>query len=1019
MHLRTRPMRISGIAACLALAAASVLPSRPWAAPRGSSWRLEATVESDRAGLVQVYYDLGGGMSEELSVVRPIEPGAPRLLRFALPGGTIRKLRFDPLDRDCRMTISGVRIVDGFGRTAAAISPGQFEPFFQIESARVSGAELHVVTSPGGMDPQLFIRLAAPLKIPTTPVWAAVGEAFAAALAALFILERAWRSPALRLGERLRALWEGARARPALAVCAAALAGTLAANYPVVFAGRSLVSPNFGVPLLYGQNPWLPGAQSADIGRSNGSDVAAVLWHHLPLSTIERRALLHGELPLWNRFDSTGSPLLGQGQSCVGDPLQLLPVLANGAAWSWDLKLLLAKWAFAFGVGLCAWRSFRSLPAALATAASVSFIGFFVYRINHPAVFSLCYAPWILWCWMGLADSGGARPAVLWLAALVGANWVEMCSGTAKEAYLLLFAMNFTGACVVLACARPARARLGLLLGAAAAGGVFAMLSAPVWYIFLRALGVSFTCYNTPLAYQLQPGMLFGLFDEAFYRPFQESHWVVNPSANVFILLGLLWAGVRWRTVLANRAALGLLAAALAMLALAFGVIPPALVMRVPILGNIQHIDNTVSCALIVACAVLSAAGWAEAWGRLGTSEGRREAVAVLVLLVAVYAAYLGTAQTVMRSGYWQDTWGALVRLPAFIHGYGLSLLAASALLLWALHRGLARGRATEATLVLGLAALGALHWREGQHLATGFPEYVVVPPHRVNLMAPSPAVEAVRSRDGGPFRVVGFGNDMLPGWSIVYGLEGICGPDALVNTYYRDFMDTAGVPRVWDWRYMVEPDPLARVKPVMDVLNVRYYLGYHLDRRPDAALLKPVASEDMDVYESASAWPRAFFTDRVAVYRDLPQFFSWLRSGDGRPFAAIQQSDWAQLAPAPRVPGDIAGRRVVAASDYALGGNTTSFTVEATGPGFIVLTEAYEKDNFHLTVNGERARYLRVNHAFKGIYVGRAGTYRVSYEYYPRGLMMSLELSGAALAILALAVAGALFLPRRPAAPA
>jgi hypothetical protein len=145
-------------------------------------------------------------------------------------------------------------------------------------------------------------------------------------------------------------------------------------------------------------------------------------------------------------------------------------------------------------------------------------------------------------------------------------------------------------------------------------------------------------------------------------------------------------------------------------------------------------------------------------------------------------------------------------------------------------------------------------------------------------------------------------------------------------------------------------------------------------------------------------------------VYQDLPQYCSWLKAGDGRPFAAVERGDWLKLTPAPRVSGDLGTRKVNAATNYRLTGNSTTFTVNATGPGFIVLTEAYEKDNFHLTVNGEREPYFRINHAFKGIYVDRPGTYEVSYSYYPRRLMQSLECCGAGFALLAAGLAVAAF---------
>jgi uncharacterized membrane protein YfhO len=122
-------------------------------------------------------------------------------------------------------------------------------------------------------------------------------------------------------------------------------------------------------------------------------------------------------------------------------------------------------------------------------------------------------------------------------------------------------------------------------------------------------------------------------------------------------------------------------------------------------------------------------------------------------------------------------------------------------------------------------------------------------------------------------------------------------------------------------------------------------------------------------------------------------------------------------LSPAPQVSGDLTARKVVPASDYRLTPNSTSFTVEATGPGFIVLTESYEKGNFQVSVNGRRVPYFRVNHAFKGVYVEAPGTYRVSFSYWPRGLTVALVLSGVGLAVLLAALALAtLGRVRRPA---
>ena len=56
------------------------------------------------------------------------------------------------------------------------------------------------------------------------------------------------------------------------------------------------------------------------------------------------------------------------------------------------------------------------LSAVLVTIAS-AFIGFTTYRLAHPANFSVCYSPWILWAWTRLLDARAGRQEVLALVA--------------------------------------------------------------------------------------------------------------------------------------------------------------------------------------------------------------------------------------------------------------------------------------------------------------------------------------------------------------------------------------------------------------------------------------------------------------------------------------------------------------------------------------------------------------------------------------------------------------------------
>jgi uncharacterized membrane protein YfhO len=96
-------------------------------------------------------------------------------------------------------------------------------------------------------------------------------------------------------------------------------------------------------------------------------------------------------------------------------------------------------------------------------------------------------------------------------------------------------------------------------------------------------------------------------------------------------------------------------------------------------------------------------------------------------------------------------------------------------------------------------------------------------------------------------------------------------------------------------------------------------------------------------------------------------------------------------------------------AGDYKLTTNSTSFSVVATGPGIIVLNEAYERGNFEATVNGESVPYLRINNMFKGVYVDAPGTYQVTFTYWPRDFTLALFLAAGGL-VLASAALAALF---------
>ena len=150
-------MRRTNILACLLLAAASCLPFQPWLDRSPSGCALELRVTSDESGLMRLYYDVGRGFVDADASVQPVFAGKGATVRFALPHGTFRAFRLDPLDRDARMTLAGARVIGPGGRILEAFSAGQFHPNYQIEFMEAKGDSLVMRTTPDARYPRLTL----------------------------------------------------------------------------------------------------------------------------------------------------------------------------------------------------------------------------------------------------------------------------------------------------------------------------------------------------------------------------------------------------------------------------------------------------------------------------------------------------------------------------------------------------------------------------------------------------------------------------------------------------------------------------------------------------------------------------------------------------------------------------------------------------------------------------------------------------------------------------------------------
>lgn len=979
------------------------------AAPKPSFY-FEVSVRSSASGTTQTFYDIGKGVNEPDSARLPLRASqSETVYRFPLPDADYRSIRFDPLDHgNAEIGIKDARIADMAGRTVRAISLSELTVTNGVSRSGIAGDTLWLTLGPADKDSNLTVNLSPPVLLHSSAgLWLFIGRTFLLCFVAFMGASVLWLTFAPAIWIRTRPAWQTVAAwaerqpRTTLLIVAAVSVGI--SCYPIVFFGRSFVSGNI-TSMLYPGPPGLPGYQDVETDDFKNSDFGAMMWQNLPYSFVEGRALTqHGELPLWNRYNSCGTTLLGQGQSMFGDPLHMLVLAAGEASWAWDLKFLLAKILFCWALGLAIHASTQHLPSAALLGFSSAFIGFFAYRFDHPAFFSLCYAPWILLCWIELSRAASIRRSAGWIAGLVLASWAELTSGTVKEAYGLLLSMHGCGMLLFLKSARVNTQKKLLLLAAAAL--IFILLAAPVVLTFWSALKNSYTGYKEhALAWQIQPSMLTGFFDDIFYRAMNPAGLLFNPSTNFLVLLGCVFALVNLKTLLRDPVFAGLALGALASFAIVFGIIPPSLIKLLPLLNHIWHIDNVFSCALIVELIVLAGFGVRSYVKR---SAGRRSTwdlwLAVLILFVLL-GSYLGFIQAAQRD---PDTFvppGSGIEHTWFFYSYTFSLIGAALTLLWL---GKAVSQKSGWALLAGPLAvlcLAGLLWRHGLHLKTDLAQIddvVVNPPVRVNFNSPSAAVTFVRNEQG-PFRTVGFGYILFAGYNAMAGLESISGPDALISPFYRQLILASGIKLQWYWRPEVEKANLKSLLPLYNLLNI----GFFLDdpgqlQSPDPSLVR-IASLDLDVYRNQSSWPRAFFIDQVQHYNSVDDFLRLVNERPGRPLAAVQNGgvgspNEAQLPPV--TAGVVA--KVSPGINYKLTNNTTTFTIDAPGGGIAVLTEAYVGRDFIARINGVQCDYFRVNHAFRGIKIPGPGRYEISFSYWPKHFTASLLMSGAGAVLL------------------
>ncbi len=773
--------------------------------------------------------------------------------------------------------------------------------------------------------------------------------------------------PATRISE-----WSAGH--PILAILLVSLLAVVVNCYPVIFCGKSFVSPACVERMVYQSWPPLPGMDATHGYKKvsqHGSDTPAIMWWGIPAGFIESRSLLeHGEIPLWNRYSHAGDTFIGQAITMLGDPLQLIVIVGRGSAVAWDIKYLVAKFLFCAGFGLLILRLFASHPLSLIYAAMAAYCGAFFYINNHPAFFVLCYAPWILLsalAWLDLRSDRHIWWGVVWLLA----NFGCFNAGDVEAAVVLIGGLNLSAiTCALAWCGKTiewvkviGRMSIGVTL--------FLGLTAPMWMSFLVALDGAYSLHSNVQVVQLPPATLLGLFDDLFFLlPLKSDDLAaVAPGTSVLVMVGCIFSALRWRELKEEIFFWVNSGAILLWTGCVFGWVPAAVLGIIPFVNRVGHLYTDFSYLLIIHLTIQSAFGF-----KCLAQEGnfRRAAVGLLWVGLIFGAMILAFCFGITHQPV---PWDYVVCVGA--GGIGASLLFS-----------ILKCRFSPIPVAgwVGIIVLGFIpHFRFGLYNFGDY-KFLMLPGQREVLNAPSRSIEKIKADPSGPVRVVGMGLNFAGDYSAVYGIEDIRSCAPLSNGEFIDLVRKfPGMKFGGEGGWAISILNPVAAQPLLDLLNVKFLLmdpKIQMDIR-NGVDFRIADRSDFLVLENVEVWPRAFFTDKIAVNSSTDKFIQQLLEHGKQPFASLSQ-DEMEKQPGLQSLENTKNAIIVPATHYTLLPNSTAFDVHAPSAGVVCLAEGQAKD-FVATANYEAEEVLTVNRVFKGVYLDKPGDYHIEFAYRPR----------------------------------
>lgn len=740
---------------------------------------------------------------------------------------------------------------------------------------------------------------------------------------------------------------------------------------------------------LFTDDAWTP---------AGGGDLASFIY---PMYDFAARRFQEGVVPLWNPYLYGGAPFAADIQSGVFYPINWLFFLLVGRVDYRDVMLWSFFHVFLAGAAmyLCLrslHRSVRprrwdgSLPPAAALTGAIAYMFSDLFLVHLGNLNLIAVAAWLPLvflffrraCTRGLSPRwGDAALAGVFLAvaALAGHVQIFLYVVLLLAAYAAFRMIGSPPGAARSSLTRAQLSPLAVLLVTLVIGG---LLAAPLLLPALEMSGRAIRSeldYREASAYSLPPAKLIGLLVPGFFERDPSLHW--GPWDRVEIgylgVLSLLLAGLgaalsRRRL---NRFWLALAGLALFVALGGHAIVHGWLYAAFPGFARLRA-PARIIVLLDFALAALAAQGVAVLMGPLSPDPRRawrgfwRAApwlFAGTVLLTApltYYALLIGQEKDPGLFVRYARAANGLLLFLVFL-GAGLALLA---LRRARLLRGTTFGLLAALLVLIDLSSTGAY-----LDLASDPPTSGYEHPAIVEFLKRDPELFRIDTRTD----VWHLWQPDLPLLHDIFDVWGVVNPLTLAD--YDRYWENMG----------------SRSSPLYDFLNARYVIA-RKDVDLDWDKFAPVfdGDPDLNVYLNRRALPRAFVVYSATAAPNQRAAFDAIHQPGFDPSREVVVEGGVSLSASEPVSGSV--------GLIAYGSNGMEWQVEASAPGYLVLSETYYP-GWVATVDGQPAEVLRANFAFRAVPI-EPGTHKVALAFRPRSLYTGLALGGVG-AVLCLAL--------------